>query len=57
MPKFLVDFEIAGHLVVNAKSANEAKQLVKSMGIEELSENIECFNVGKYYTEKVKCKS
>jgi len=52
MPKFLVDFELAGHVVVNARDGNEARQLVESMSIEELEEDVQHFNVGKYYIEK-----
>ena len=51
MPKFCVDFEFAGHVEVEAKDKEEAKEIIKGMGFEELSEHIQNFNVGNNYIE------
>lgn len=54
MPKFLVDFELTGHIEVKAKTSEEAIEVVaEEMRIEDLIENIQHFNVGRCYVEKV----
>lgn len=53
MPKFLVDFEFAGHIEVEAKTENEAMEIVENINPEKLLENVQHFNVGKYYVERV----
>lgn len=53
MSKFLVDFELAGHIEVEAKTENEAMEVVaEKTNIENLIENVQHFNVGRYYVEK-----
>jgi len=53
MPKFIVDFEFAGHLEVKADSEENAKTIVENMDSQELINNVQIFNVGKNYIEKV----
>ena len=53
MPKFIVDFEFAGHLEVKADSEENAKAIVENMDSQELINNVRIFNVGKNYIEKV----
>lgn len=52
MPKFFVDFEFAGHVEVEAENKEKAVEIVREMGISELIDNTQNFNVGKYYVEK-----
>lgn len=53
MPKFLVDFELAGHIEVEARTKEDAIEIVaENIKLEELLENIQHFNVGKYYVER-----
>lgn len=52
MPKFFVDFEFAGHIEVMAKNEKDAKEIVEDMTIDELSEHIQHFNVGRHYVKK-----
>ena len=53
MPKFIVDFELAGHLEVKADSKEIAMAIVENMDSQELINNVQIFNVGKNYIEKV----
>ena len=53
MPKFIVDFELAGHLEVKADSEENAMEIVENMDFQELINNVQIFNVGKNYIEKV----
>jgi len=53
MPKFLVDFELTGHIEVEAKTYDEAIKIVESINPEKLLENIQHFNVGKHYVERI----
>ncbi|MEW6409240.1 MAG: hypothetical protein AB1488_03895 [Nitrospirota bacterium] len=54
MHKFFVDFEFAGHIEVEAETAEEAIEIVaEKMSIEELVENIQNFNVGRHYVERI----
>ncbi len=53
MPKFFVDFEFAGHIEVEADSEENAKAIVENMDSQELINNVQIFNVGKNYIEKV----
>ncbi|MDP8230034.1 MAG: hypothetical protein P9L93_02905 [Candidatus Gorgyraea atricola] len=54
MPKYIIDFEFAGHVEVESKTEEEGKEVVEKMSIEELSTHIQHFNVGKHYIKKVK---
>lgn len=51
MARFIVDFELAGHVEVEAKDEEEATEKVSGMPFEQISKNIEIFNVGKNYVE------
>ena len=51
MPNFFVDFEFAGHIEVEAQNEEEAKKAVEEMSLDELSEYIQNFNVGRHYVE------
>lgn len=54
MPKFLVDFEFAGHIEVEAESKKDAIETVaEKTSLEKLLANIQHFNVGKYYAKRV----
>ena len=53
MPKFFVDFEFAGHIEVKAKNKEDAVEIVKSTNVDKLVNNIQNFNVGKYYVEQI----
>ena len=53
MAKYIVDFELAGHIEVCAKTRENAKAKVENMSTQELLEHIQCFNVGKNYIEKI----
>ena len=53
MPKFIVDFELAGHLEVKADSEENDMEIVENMDFQELINNVQIFNVGKNYIEKV----
>lgn len=53
MPKYVIDFELAGHVEVNARTEKSAREKVEKMSIRELSEHIQHFNVGKHYVEKM----
>jgi len=52
MPKYIIDFEFAGHVEVKSKTEEDGKEIVENMGIEKLSAHIQHFNVGKYYVKK-----
>lgn len=52
MPKFFVDFELAGHIEVEAQNEEDAKEIVEDMNLDKLAEHIQNFNVGKYYVEE-----
>lgn len=52
MPKFCVDFELAGHIEVEAENEQEAQQIGEATSLEKLVDNIENFNVGKNYIAK-----
>lgn len=52
MPKYIVDFELAGHIEVDAQTEKDGKEKIEKMSIKELSEHIQQFNVEKYYIEK-----
>lgn len=52
MPKFFVDFEFAGHIEVEAQNEEKAKKVVEEMNLDELSEHIQNFNVGRHYVEE-----
>lgn len=54
MSKFFVDFELAGHIKVKAKNKEDAVEIVRSTDVNKLMDNIQNFNVGKHYVEKVK---
>ena len=54
MPKFIVDFELSGHIEVDAQNAEAAKEIVATMSIEKLSDHIQNFNIGKYYADELK---
>lgn len=53
MPKFFVDFEFAGHIEIDARTEEEAKEKVENVSLDELVEHIQHFNMGKYYIGKV----
>ncbi len=53
MPKFIVDFELAGHFEVKADSEENAMEIIENMDSQELINNTQIFNVGKNYIEKV----
>lgn len=53
MPKFIVDFELAGHIEVKADSEENAKTIVENMDSQELINHVQIFNIGKNYIEKV----
>lgn len=53
MPIFLVDFELAGHIEVEAQNEEDAKEIVGDMNLDEFAEHIQNFNVGKYYVDAV----
>ena len=53
MPKYVIDFEFAGHVEVDAQTEKSGKEKVEKMNIKELAEYIQHFNVGKYYVEKM----
>lgn len=53
MPKYIVDFELVGHIEVDAQAEKSGKEKVEKMSIKELSEHIQHFNVGKHYVEKM----
>ena len=53
MPKFFVDFELAGHIAVDAENEEDAKEIIaEKFNLEQLLENVQNFNVGKYYIER-----
>lgn len=54
MPRYIVDFELAGHVEVDARTEKAGKEKIEKMSIGELSEHIQNFNVGKHYIEKVR---
>ena len=49
MTRFIVDFELAGHVEVEAEDEEDATDKVSEMSFEHLAENVEIFNVGKNY--------
>ncbi len=51
MPKFFVDFEFAGHIEVEAKDEEDAKEIVEDMNLDKLADHIQHFNVGRHYVE------
>tara|TARA_Y100000310_G_C19985836_1_gene491873 strand:+ start:144 stop:311 length:168 start_codon:yes stop_codon:yes gene_type:complete len=51
MTRFIVDFELAGHVEVEAEDEEEAAGKVSEMSFEHLTEKVEIFNVGKNYVE------
>ncbi|MBI4379114.1 MAG: hypothetical protein HY578_08475 [Nitrospinae bacterium] len=54
MSKFYIDFELTGHIAVDAETGEDAKEIIaEKISLEELLENIQKFNVGKYYVERV----
>jgi hypothetical protein len=53
MPKFIVDFEIAGDFEVEAKNEEEAKELVENLDSGKLLDNLQSIKVGRHYIEKV----
>lgn len=53
MPKFFVDFELTGHIEVEAETEEGAMEIAENTNMEKLLENIQHFNVGKYYVERV----
>lgn len=53
MPKFFVDFEFAGHVEIEAKNEEDAKEIVEAMSLDKLAEHVQNFNVGRHYIEKV----
>ena len=52
MPKFFVDFEFAGHIEVEAKNEDDAKEMVEDMSLDELIGHIQNFNAGRNYIEQ-----
>ena len=52
MSKYIVDFEFAGHVEVEARTEKQSKEIVESMDAEKLLKYVQNFNVGKYYIEK-----
>ncbi|MBI5047504.1 MAG: hypothetical protein HZB54_00945 [Deltaproteobacteria bacterium] len=52
MPKFFVDFELTGHIEVEAETEEDAKGMVEDMSFDELAEQIQHFNVGRHYIEQ-----
>ncbi len=52
MPKFYVDFELAGHIEVEAENEQEAQEIAEATSLEKLVDYIQNFNVGKNYIAK-----
>lgn len=52
MPKFYVDFELAGHIEVEAENEQEAQEIVEAASLEKLVDYIQDFNVGRNYIAK-----
>jgi len=53
MSKFFVDFEFAGHVKVDAENKESAMEIVRETDINKLLDNVQNFNVGKYYAREV----
>lgn len=53
MPRFIVDFELAGHIEVVADDEKEAVDKVSEMSSSYLIGNVQNFNVGRNYIEQV----
>lgn len=53
MAKFIVDFELTGHIEVKAQTREKAVEKVASMDADKLLEHVQHCNVGKHYTDKV----
>ncbi|MBU4501196.1 MAG: hypothetical protein KKA79_01285 [Nanoarchaeota archaeon] len=52
MAKFYVDFELAGHIEVEAENEQEAQEVVEATNLDMLINYIQNFNVGKNYIAK-----
>jgi len=53
MSKFIVDFELTGHVEVKARTREKAIKKVAAMSNDELIEHVQRLNTGKHYTDKV----
>ncbi|MBF8267162.1 MAG: hypothetical protein HW388_670 [Dehalococcoidia bacterium] len=49
--RFVVDFELAGHVEVEAEDVEEAIDRASAMPVEYLLDNVDIYNVGKNYVE------
>lgn len=53
MSKFIVDFELTGHVEVKAQTREKAIEKVSGMDTDRLIEHVQHCNVGKHYADKI----
>lgn len=52
MPRFYVDFELAGHIEVEAENEQAAQEIAEATNLDMLINHIQNFNVGGNYIMK-----